>query len=131
MTDEVRKKLFKLKKEGLSPHIIAERLGITKTTYYRVVRESEIPENVTVIPVTAWKLLPPAADKCQECAVNHEPDQPHDATSLYYGTHRRVHGHATANWNDAMAHCKPEVQAQWRKELEKMGIDVAGGKVRP
>lgn len=86
---------------------------------------------VTEIPMSAWTLLPPAKDRCQECAVKHEPDQPHDATSMFYGTKRRIEGHKTANWKDAMEHCTPQVREHWTSELTKMGIDVAGGKVRP
>ncbi len=31
------------------------------------------------------KLLPPRPDVCQQCAVEHDPDEPHDLESLYYG----------------------------------------------
>jgi hypothetical protein len=60
-----------------------------------------------------FTLLPCAPDKCQECAVDHPYDQPHNKQSLYYqyrfyGTHGRW-----PTWTDAMAHCTPEVKATW------------------
>jgi hypothetical protein len=32
----------------------------------------------------AWGVLPPAKDKCQICAVDHQEDEPHNAQLLYY-----------------------------------------------
>lgn len=68
----------------------------------------------------ACTLLPPAPDVCQECAVDHAHDQPHNAQSLYYqqrfyATHGRY-----PTWSDALAHCTPEVQALCRRELAKV-----------
>ena len=68
----------------------------------------------------AMTMLPPAGDVCQECAVDHPHDQPHNQQSLhyqyhFYGTHGRF-----PTWTDAMAHCTPEVQAQWREYLVAM-----------
>lgn len=72
-----------------------------------------------------WGLLPAAPDKCQECAVQHEPSQPHNQQSLFYqyrfyGQHGRW-----PTWADAMAHCEPDVRRQWIEELAKHGIVVA------
>lgn len=65
-------------------------------------------------------LLPPAPGKCPECATAHAPDQPHNQQSLYYQmAFRSQHGRG-ATWTDAMAHCTPEVQAQWREELVRL-----------
>jgi hypothetical protein len=65
----------------------------------------------------AWTLLPPAPDKCQECATDHAWDQPHNQQSMYYKMHfHSMHGR-WPTWTDAMRHCTPEVQALWRKEL--------------
>jgi hypothetical protein len=69
-------------------------------------------------------LFPPAPDVCQECAVKHRPDFPHNPQSLYYqyqfhGEHGRW-----PTWKDAMAHCSPEIQAAWTEELAKRGIKV-------
>jgi hypothetical protein len=76
-------------------------------------------------------LLKPKPGLCQECAVKHEPEAPHDATSLYWQMNRKMAG-KPANWRAAMAHCSPEVQAAWTEKLTQMfGIDVDGEKVRP
>lgn len=71
----------------------------------------------------AW-LLPPAPDKCQACAVKHPPEHPHNQQSLhwqywFWGQHQRW-----PTWADAMAHCTPEMQAFWLKELAKHKIVV-------
>jgi hypothetical protein len=76
----------------------------------------------------AMALLPPGDNVCQECAVDHSWSDPHNQQSLYY----QMHFHSThgrwPTWSDAMAHCTPEVQAHWRKQLialmEKNGLDV-------
>ena len=34
--------------------------------------------------VNDFMLLPPAKDVCQECAVKHAPEEPHNKDSLYY-----------------------------------------------
>jgi hypothetical protein len=62
---------------------------------------------------------------CPECAVAHDPQQPHDWQSLayqykYYDRHGRW-----PTWADAMAHCSPEVKALWRDALKEHGI-IAG-----
>lgn len=67
-------------------------------------------------------LLPPAPHLCQACAIDHEPDQPHNQQSLhyqywFYGQHGRW-----PTWTDAMAHCSEEVQKFWREALIRKGI---------
>ena len=76
-------------------------------------------------------MLPAAPDKCQECAVNHPPDQPHNAQSLFYQYAFYAKHQRWPNWLDAMAHCPDGVKALWTSELEKKGVDVAGGKINP
>ena len=65
----------------------------------------------------AGTLMPPSPDVCQECAVDHPHDQPHNQQSVYY----QMAFHAThgrwPTWSDAMAHSAPEVQALWRTGL--------------
>lgn len=68
----------------------------------------------------AMSLLPPTGNVCQECAVDHAWDQPHNQQSLYYQYHfYSMHGR-WPTWTDAMAHCCPEVKAQWREELVRL-----------
>jgi hypothetical protein len=66
-------------------------------------------------------LLPCAKDKCKECAVNHGPDEPHNATSLYYHFKFHKENGRCPTWKDALAHCRPEIQKAWEDELRKRG----------
>jgi len=66
------------------------------------------------------ELLPPKPGTCPICATDHLPSEPHNAQSLYY-QYRFLASHGRwPTWADAVAHCAPEVQAQWRAELEKL-----------
>jgi len=76
-------------------------------------------------------LLSPSPEKCQECAVVHEPDQPHNAQSLYYQTKFYMAHKRSATWMDAMKHCSKKVKKEWIQQLEKMKVDVKGGKINP
>jgi hypothetical protein len=90
----------------------------------------QIPGALTEVDLTtgkethkpmAWNVLPPAADKCQVCAVKHAPSEPHDAQSLYYQmTFNGMIGRAPT-WADAIAHCDDGVKRAWGAELRKMG----------
>lgn len=70
-------------------------------------------------------LLPPAPEKCQCCAIVHAPEQPHDATSLFYAFWFHEQHGRSPTWNDAIAHCDAQTQAFWVKYLTKIGIDPA------
>lgn len=66
-------------------------------------------------------LLPCKKDVCQECAVDHAPEEPHNQQSLYYqykfyGEHGRW-----PTWKDAIAHCDESTQGMWESELKRMG----------
>ena len=66
-------------------------------------------------------LLPCAPDVCQECAVDHSPEMPHNAQSLYYQyKFYQQHGRFPT-WEDAMEHCSSEMQEFWKEELSKLG----------
>jgi hypothetical protein len=74
------------------------------------------------------RMLPPATNKCQWCAVEHSPGEPHNQQSLYYQMKfKAVHGRYPT-WSDAMAHCTPKLQALWKQELikimEKKGVSI-------
>lgn len=74
---------------------------------------------VTVKPTT-MHMLPAAPGKCPECAVDHPPEQPHNAQSLFYqmqfhGAHQRW-----PTWKDAVAHCSPDVAASWEAHLRSL-----------
>jgi hypothetical protein len=69
----------------------------------------------------AWKVLPPSADKCQVCAIKHEPDAPHNAQSLYYVTTFYGMIGRAPTWADAVAHCSAPVREAWAAELKRRG----------
>ncbi len=66
-------------------------------------------------------LLPPAPDKCQLCAVKHEPHEPHDATSLFYQMRFKVTHGRSGTWADAVAHCARSLADAWRRALTQGG----------
>lgn len=70
------------------------------------------------------ELLSPAKDCCQECAVKHDPKQPHNAQSLYYAFKFNLSNGRSPTWADAMAHCSEEVKAHWIRYLEALEIDI-------
>lgn len=84
---------------------------------------------VKVVPFSAWDVLP-AAEGCPECGLEHAPHLPHDQTSLLYQYRfRSEEGKAGREerwptWKDAMAHCTPDMQADWVRELAKHGVVV-------
>lgn len=70
-----------------------------------------------------WALLKTPPGTCEQCAVKHEEWQAHNQQSLayqywFFGKHGRW-----PKWSDAIAHCAPEVQAQWKTLLAEKGID--------
>ena len=75
-------------------------------------------KTLTIMPAMA--LLPAGPGKCQICAVDHPPTDPHDAQTLYYGMRFLIKYGRDVTWADAMAHCSPEVIKAWRSELRKI-----------
>lgn len=65
----------------------------------------------------AMTLLPPDPDLCQECAVAHDPADPHNQQSLYYQLAFQAQHGRVPTWSDAMTHCAPDVQTKWRRAL--------------
>lgn len=70
---------------------------------------------------TSLRLLPPPADKCQFCAVDHKPTDPHDAHSLYYQFRFQRKHKRWPTWADAIAHCGQFTAALWKKKLVELG----------
>lgn len=68
------------------------------------------------------KLMPCAADVCQECAVDHAPEMPHNQESLYYQYNFYQEHGRWPTWEDAIAHCSAEIQVAWKGALKKKGI---------
>jgi hypothetical protein len=76
-------------------------------------------------------LLPPAADKCQDCGRKHAAEQPHDALTLFYQVKFKMENDRAPTWVDAMAHCSDAVREHWTAALRQHGVDVASGQLRP
>lgn len=77
--------------------------------------------------IGGFKVLPPAAGKCQVCAAEHDPTQPHNQQSLYYQfTFNAEHGRSPT-WEDSMAHCSPEVKSKWKAGFIHMIRDQKAG----
>jgi hypothetical protein len=76
------------------------------------------------IPMATMMLLPPRADVCQECAVDHDPRLPHNQQSLYYQMKFKMEHGRDATWNDAMAHCTDDVKERWIEGLKIHGVEV-------
>ena len=79
--------------------------------------------NIKVIDLAKEGMsLPCAPDVCQECAVKHDPEMPHNQQSLYYQyKFYQKHGR-WPTWEDALAHCSTEMQDAWKESLKKRGI---------
>ncbi len=61
---------------------------------------------------------------CPECAMKHDPKQPHclgsrDYQYRFYSQHGRW-----PTWEDAMAHCPQEVKDFWMRALRARGVEV-------
>lgn len=65
-----------------------------------------------------FTILPPAPDVCQECGVKHKPEDPHDATSLYYQYSFYADYGRWPGWLEAMSHCSEEIKTAWIDELK-------------
>lgn len=70
-------------------------------------------------------LRPPMKDgQCPECAVVHDPDMPHNQQSLFYQYSFMEKNGRWPTWADALAHCSPEMKAQWTAALAEKGVTV-------
>jgi hypothetical protein len=72
--------------------------------------------------ITDFKLMPPPKNVCQTCAVDHHPDQAHNAQSLYYQYAFYADHGRWPTWEDAVAHCPPEMKAMWEAHLRQLGV---------
>lgn len=78
-----------------------------------------IDESGEAIPVEngGFRMLPGPKGTCEWCHVKHEPAQPHNQQSLSYQMKFHAINGRYPTWTDAMKHCDPDTQAQWRKGL--------------
>lgn len=71
--------------------------------------------------------LPPGPGTCPECGAKHEPEEPHNRSSLYYQMRfRQAHGRSPT-WEDAMRHCDQRTKEAKIESLRALGVDVKGG----
>jgi hypothetical protein len=73
------------------------------------------------VKVGALTLLPAERGTCEECAGVHLPGSPHNKQSLQYQYHFFGRNGRWPTWEDAMAHCTPDVKRRWREALLKRG----------
>jgi hypothetical protein len=70
------------------------------------------------------KILPAKEGTCPICAVNHEPELPHNKDSLFYQMTFYQNNGRFPTWKDAMEHCSDEMKALWTHELLERGVEV-------
>ncbi len=61
---------------------------------------------------------------CPECAVRHDPIQPHNRDSLAYQYKFYAQHGRWPTWADAMAHCSKEIKEYWTQALKERGVEV-------
>ena len=71
-----------------------------------------------------FMILPPDPGVCQECAVDHDPAQPHNRDSLHYQYSFYAKHGRWPTWADAMSHCTQEVKDMWTTALKEHGVEV-------
>lgn len=72
-----------------------------------------------------WTMIgqtPPGT--CSQCAIEHDPDQPHNPQSVHYQYAFYAEHDRWPTWADAMAHCTLEVKRLWTDALAEHGITV-------
>lgn len=71
-----------------------------------------------------WMLLPCAPDVCQECAIDHDPEEPHNRDSLYYQMTFYKKHKSYPTWEDAIAHCSDNLKYAVREFLREKGVAI-------
>lgn len=75
--------------------------------------------------MTGFALMPCKQDwRCQVCATHHEPELPHNQSSLYYQYSFYSKNGRWPTWFDAMDHCTEEVKRVTKEVLRKQGIEL-------
>lgn len=72
-------------------------------------------------PAARPMLLPPAEGLCRICAVDHEPDRPHNPDSLFYQMRFKMRYGRGGTWADAAAHMPVEQRKRFRQVVEFLG----------
>lgn len=77
--------------------------------------------SVNVPGLSGMILLPCKEGVCQECAVDHPADVPHNCGSLYYQYKFYAEQGRWPTWKDAIAHCDDITRKLWEAELRRRG----------
>lgn len=72
----------------------------------------------------AFDLMPAKEGTCPDCAVAHDPIQPHNRDSLFYQYKFYNENGRWPTWKDAMAHCPDDIKAFWVDALKKRGVKI-------
>ena len=68
------------------------------------------------------RLLPPAPGLCQKCATDHPEHYPHNQASLYWKYWFYNQEGRWPTWEDAWAHCTPELIEEWKRCMAEAGV---------
>lgn len=68
-----------------------------------------------------FTLLPARPGVCPQCAVDHEPGQPHSRDSLFYQYRFYSQRGRWPTWKDAVAHCSDDIREKWERVLKARG----------
>lgn len=68
-------------------------------------------------------ILPAPPGTCPVCAAEHLPGEPHWMTFYFIYRFFEAEGRVP-DWEDALAHCNPEVREAWREELRRGGVAI-------
>lgn len=92
---------------------------------------SRQPILISATETGTMHMLPAKEGTCETCATAHDPDQPHNAQSIFYQMRFQLEHGRGPTWIDAMEHCTEAVRAVWTAELVKLSVDVEGGEINP
>jgi hypothetical protein len=73
-----------------------------------------------------FMILPPAPDKCQECANDHKPEEPHNITSIFYLVKFKNDHGRDATFADASAHCSDLMKEYFALKLRFLQMSISG-----
>lgn len=94
--------------------------------------KEKLPQEIKVIDLAReGMLLPPREGLCQQCAVQHEPELPHNQQSLYWQYRFYKDTGRWPTWHDAMAHCTEPMKKFWVNGLRQQGVKIGRAPRRP
>lgn len=76
-------------------------------------------------------LIPPPEGHCPECAEQHDPENFHNAQSIFYQAKFQLEHERMPTWEDAMSHCAADHKDKLKKALTDAGVDWQAGDLHP